>query len=52
MLGILNGEVYDPLNGVNGEIRDVWVKDGQIVPPEEIDRERVEIIDAGWASAS
>jgi len=46
MLGILNGEVYDPLNGVNGEIRDVWVKDGQIVLPEEIDRERVEIIDA------
>ncbi len=46
MLGILNGQVYDPLNGVNGEIQDIWVKDGRIVPPGEIDRERAEIIDA------
>ncbi len=46
MLGILNGQVYDPLNGVNGEIQDIWVKDGRIVPLGEIDRERAEIIDA------
>jgi len=46
MLGILNGRVYDPLNGLNGEVRDIWVKDGRIVPPEEVDRERAEILDA------
>ena len=46
MLGILNGEVYDPINGVNGENRDIWVKDGRIVPAEEVDRERAETIDA------
>ncbi len=31
MLRIRNGRVYDPANGVNGEIRDVCVCDGQIV---------------------
>ena len=46
MLGILNGEVYDPLNEVNGEIQDIWVKDGRIVPPEDVDREKAETIDA------
>lgn len=28
-----NGTVYDPLNGVNGEVRDVYVEDGRIVAP-------------------
>ncbi len=52
MLGILNGQVYDPLNGVDGEKRDVWIKDGRIVSPEEVERERAgdraeaEIVDA------
>jgi len=46
MLGILNGQVYDPINEVNGEIRDIWVKDGQVVAPEEVDRERAQVIDA------
>lgn len=46
MLGILNGQVYDPLNGVNGETLDIWVKDGKIVPAEEANRERAEIVDA------
>ena len=31
MLGILNGEIYDPLNGVNGEVRDKG-DDGQDDP--------------------
>ncbi len=31
MLRIANGRVYDPANGVNGEIRDICVKDGKIV---------------------
>ena len=46
MLGILNGKVYDPTNGVNGEIRDIWMKDGRIVPPEDVDRGKAETIDA------
>jgi formylmethanofuran dehydrogenase subunit A len=31
MLKITNGEVYDPINGVNGEKLDIWVEDGRIV---------------------
>ena len=31
MLRILNGEVYDPINGVNGEVRDICVQDGKVV---------------------
>lgn len=46
MLGVLGGRVYDPQNGSDGEIRDVWVKDGRVVSPEEVDRERAEIVDA------
>lgn len=31
MLKIINGEVYDPLNGVNGEVKDICIADGKIV---------------------
>ncbi|MGC8873732.1 MAG: formylmethanofuran dehydrogenase subunit A [Chloroflexia bacterium] len=31
MLTIRNGEIYDPCNGVNGETRDLYVRDGKIV---------------------
>ena len=31
MLRIANGQVYDPINGVNGEVRDVCAQDGRIV---------------------
>ena len=31
MLRIAHGEVYDPINGVNGEVRDICVQDGRIV---------------------
>ncbi|MES9970937.1 MAG: formylmethanofuran dehydrogenase subunit A [Candidatus Thiodiazotropha sp.] len=27
------GKVYDPANGVNGEIRDIYIRNGEIVPP-------------------
>jgi formylmethanofuran dehydrogenase subunit A len=30
-LRIVRGEVYDPANGVNGEVRDVCIEDGRIV---------------------
>ncbi len=31
MLKIINGEIYDPINNVNGEMRDICVDGGQIV---------------------
>jgi len=31
MLRIVNGKVYDPANGVDGEVREICVKDGKIV---------------------
>ncbi len=37
MLRIVNGRVHDPANGVDGEVRDICVRDGKIagsVPPE------------------
>jgi len=46
MLGIIGGRVYDPQNGSDGEVRDIWVKDGSVVARDEVDRERAQIIDA------
>jgi len=34
MLKIINGEVYDPTNGVDGEIRQINIKDGKITAGE------------------
>jgi formylmethanofuran dehydrogenase subunit A len=31
MLKIINGEVYDPANNINGEVRDVCIEEGRIV---------------------
>jgi formylmethanofuran dehydrogenase subunit A len=46
MLGILNGRVYDPVNGIDGEVQDIWIRDGRIVAAEEIDRHQADTIDA------
>jgi formylmethanofuran dehydrogenase subunit A len=43
---IRNGQVYDPLNGVKGETRDIWIKDGRVAGPEDVDHAGVETIDA------
>jgi formylmethanofuran dehydrogenase subunit A len=32
-LRLKGGRVQDPLNGIDGEVRDVWVEGGRIVPP-------------------
>lgn len=32
-LVIRNGEVYDPANGIDGDVRDIWIRDGQVVAP-------------------
>jgi len=31
LLKIANGTVYDPQNGVDGEVRDVWIQDGRVI---------------------
>ncbi|OHB75065.1 MAG: formylmethanofuran dehydrogenase subunit A [Planctomycetes bacterium RBG_16_64_10] len=33
LLKIAGGTVYDPANGIDGQVRDVWVADGKIVSP-------------------
>jgi formylmethanofuran dehydrogenase subunit A len=46
MLGILGGRVYDPQNGKDGVVGDIWVKDGRVVAPEDVDREGAQTVDA------
>ena len=41
---VKNGYVYDPLNEVNGEKKDIFVKDGRIV--EEVKEQDAKVIDA------
>ncbi len=43
---IKNGFVYDPLNGVKGEVMDIGVKDGKIVDLSEVDPSKAKVIDA------
>lgn len=31
MLKIINGQVYDPINGVNGEVRELLIENGKII---------------------
>ena len=46
MLGILGGRIYDPRNGRDGEVGDIWVKDGRVVAPEDVDRGAAQTVDA------
>lgn len=41
-LRIVNGRVYDPANGVNGAVRDVYVRDGKIVADVPPDATRID----------
>ena len=38
------GRVYDPINGVDGELRDVWMQDGRIIAAPDNPDVRAEII--------
>ena len=31
---IANGQVYDPANGIDGVVMDLWIQDGKIVHPQ------------------
>lgn len=33
LLKLAGGTVYDPLHGIDGEVRDLWVRDGKVVEP-------------------
>jgi formylmethanofuran dehydrogenase subunit A len=47
LLKIAGGTVYDPANGVDGQVRDLWVRDGTIVePPHDPDERPSRTIDA------
>lgn len=41
-LRIVDGRVYDPANGVDGEVRDVCVQDGRIVPSVPPEAKKIE----------
>lgn len=46
-LKICNGRVYDPLHGIDGVVRDLWVSDGRIVPaPGDPDAKADRVLDA------
>ena len=45
-LRLSGGRVYDPANGIEGDVRDIWVLDGRIVePPAAIEATSVTTID-------
>jgi formylmethanofuran dehydrogenase subunit A len=47
LLKIANGAVYDPAHGIDGEIRDLWIKGGKVVgPPTGPDERPDRILDA------
>ncbi len=47
LLKIANGTVYDPANGIDGVVSDIWVRDGKVVaPPAEPDTRPDKVIDA------
>jgi formylmethanofuran dehydrogenase subunit A len=47
LLKIANATVYDPANGVDGLVQDVWLQDGKIVaPPTEPDMQSDKVLDA------
>lgn len=33
LIKLANGTVHDPANGVNGEVRDIWIEAGKVVAP-------------------
>lgn len=49
ILGVLNGAVYDPINGIDGQPRDIWIKNGAVVSGDALcrdEKESAETLDA------
>src|SRR5947199_853774 len=46
-LKIANGTIYDPANGVDGLVQDIWIQDGKVIPaPSDPDVYPDKILDA------
>lgn len=37
ILKISGGTLYDPARGIDGQVHDLWIRDGQVVPPPDRD---------------
>lgn len=46
MIHIRGGNVYDPANGINGEVRDIWIDGGKIVEAPPVPPGGVDVIEA------
>src|SRR5579872_2654102 len=47
LLHITGGTVYDPANGVDGVVKDIWIQDGKVVaPPTDPDVRPDRVLDA------
>ncbi|WP_300524542.1 hypothetical protein [Aminiphilus sp.] len=46
MIRIRGGRIVDPANGVDGEVRDLWIRDGRIVAPPSSPMPEAEVLDA------
>ncbi|MCA9089311.1 MAG: formylmethanofuran dehydrogenase subunit A [Planctomycetaceae bacterium] len=47
LVSVINGRIYDPANGIDGEIRDLWMEHGRIVPaPKDPSVRAVRVVDA------
>jgi len=33
LLKISGGTIYDPINGLDGVVGDVWIRDGRVIEP-------------------
>ena len=45
LMKVTGGTVYDPANGVEGEVRDLWIEDGRIVVEPPADRRPDRVLD-------
>src|SRR5262245_40963220 len=47
LLKITNGTVYDPANGIDGVVQDIWIQDGKVIaPPAQPDVRPDKVLDA------
>ena len=47
LIKIANGRIYDPTNGIDGALGDIWIRDGQVVTvPEDSGLQPNRVIDA------
>ena len=52
LIKLTGGKVYDPANGVDGDVRDIYVRDGRIVAAAAQRAQSIEEYDAAAAASS